>query len=293
MKIIGHVKIIERLRKEIGDKSFSQAYIFSGPEGVGKYFLAEEFARGIIRGKDFSVLSPQEREEAEFDLLRLSPEKEEKNRVIREKEITLDQIKARQKELATFPYSGKAKVLIVNDSDRMNRKAQNAMLKTIEEPNSTAVIILIASRLENILPTVKSRCRIIGFNLVSEKDLEKYLTDQGLAPDPEAVNFSMGRPGAMLEMVADREKIDWYRNSRKKLSVVLLGGLGEKIKIAEELSKNIPEALKHIHFWLWNFQRAGSVQEILRSEKLAEAADKLKNTNANARLLLENIFLNL
>jgi DNA polymerase-3 subunit delta' len=282
MEIIGHQKIVASLAQKIENQSYSQAYIFFGPEGVGKHFLAENFARGIIGGG-----------QAELDILRVSPEREEKKGVIKEKEISVDQIKEKQKELATFPYSGNAKFLIVDDADRMTIKAQNAMLKTIEEPNSTAVIILIVSRLEKILPTVKSRCQIINFNLVSQDDMRKYFLDQKLAPNQELIDFSMGRPGMMLAMMEDPEKIEWYRNARKKMESVLNGGMNVRMKVAEELSKNVPEALESAHFWLWLLEKSGNIQNILRAEKIKEMGDKLKNTNVNARLLMENTFLNL
>lgn len=282
MNIIGHQKTVENLKQKAKDGNYSQAYIFSGPEGVGKYFLAQEFARWIIEGK-----------EPELDILRLQPEQEEKKGIIKIKEITVEQVREKQKELATFPYSGKAKILIIDGSDRMTVKAQNAMLKTIEEPNSTAVIILITSRLEKILPTVKSRCHIINFNLVSRHDLEAYLASQGSDFSQEVIDFAMGRPGMMMELIKDPEKIEWYRNAKQKMVAVLGGNLGAKLKIAEELAKNVPEASKNLDFWLWILEQSGSVQDIWLAEKIKEAADKLKNTNANARILLENTFINI
>lgn len=290
--IIGHPKIVESLRQKIGKHGYSQAYIFSGPEGVGKRQVAEVFARGIIRGKDFLALSSEEESEAELDMLRLRPETEEKKGVIKEKEISIAQVRSAQKELATFPYSGKAKVLIVDDSDRMNARAQNAMLKTMEEPNSTSVIILVSSRPEKLLATVRSRCQTVNFNLVDSETLVAYLQSNGSALGREAVGFSMGRPGILLGMIQDPKKVGWYRASEQKMAEALDGGLNRKLKIAEEFSKNIPEALLNLNFWSWALRRSGTGRDIERAGKIQEAVDKLKDTNISARLMLENLFLN-
>lgn len=291
--IIGHQKIVVGLRKKIKDGSHSQAYIFSGPEGVGKFLVAQNFARGIIAGKDFAELSEKETDQADLDLLLVRPEREEKKGVIKEKEITVDQVKGKQAELATFPYSGKFKVLIVDESDRMNLRAQNAMLKTIEEPNSTAVIILVTSRLEKLLPTVRSRCQIINFNLVDPQAMADHFSGQGQTVSREAIDYSMGRPGIMLEIAGDPEKVGWYRESEKMMETVMSGSLNEKMKMADGLSKNIPDALDHLHFWLWLLQKSGQTPDLLRAGNIKEAEERLKNTNANARLLLEDVFLNL
>ena len=293
MEIIGHKKIKASLGREIEAKLFAQAYIFSGPKGVGKNLLAKEFAYGLIWGKNFSALSEKERREAQTDMLLVVPIVEEKKGVIKEKEISIDQILEARKNLANFPFQGMAKVLIVDESDRMTIKAQNALLKITEEPNSTSVVILITSRLNKLLPTIRSRCRNINFGLVDAEEMEGYLDSQGLKNDQERVSFSMGRSGILLELGSNPEKMDWFRDSKRDLQQVMNGTLNEKLKLAERLSKNVPEAIRNLEFWLWELHVDFSQKNISVSEKISEAIDKIKNTNANARLVLENLFINI
>jgi len=294
MIIIGHKKIKALLEKEIETKSFAQAYIFSGPKGVGKTTLANEFARGLILGKDFSALSEREFTASdEADIVRVSPVVEEKKGVIKEKEISLEQILEARKEMANFPYHGKVKVLIVDDSDRMTLKAQNALLKITEEPNSTSVIILATSRPSKILATIQSRCRNINFGLVDKKEMERYLQSQNLELNQEAIDFSMGRPGIFLEMFNNSEKIAWVRAAKEKMNQALHGSVNERIKLAESLSKNVPEAIQNLEFWLWQLHGDDNQGNLFRAEKISEIINTIKNTNVNARLILENLFINL
>jgi hypothetical protein len=293
MEIIGHKKIKNLLEKEIESGSFAQAYIFSGPKGVGKTTLAREFAQGLIWGKHFSALSPQERRDAEADIVLVSPVVEEKKGIIKAKEISIEQVLDARRELANFPYRGKVKVLIVEESDRLTIKAQNALLKITEEPNSTSIIILVTSRASKLLPTIQSRCRNINFGLVDSREMEVYLQSQGMGSNPEAITFSMGRPGIMLEMLHDPEKVAWARASKEKLGQALRGSLNEKLKLAEELSKNVPEAIRHLEFWLWELHAGSARENLFVAEKISEVINTIKNTNANARLILENLFINL
>lgn len=293
MEIIGHKKIKKLLAKEIETKSFAQAYIFSGPQRVGKTLLAKEFAFGLILGKSFSGLSSEERHRAELDIVSVSPVMEEKKGVTKSKEISIDQVLDARRELANFPYQGKFKVLIMEESDRLTIKAQNALLKITEEPNSTSVIILVTSRISKLLPTVQSRCRNISFGLVDTKEMEVYLQSQGSDPNHEAVAFSMGRPGIFLELRNDPEKIAWARASKEKLDQALRGSLNDRLKLAETLSKNVPEAVQHLELWLWELHADFGQKNLFEAEKISEAISTVKNTNANARLILENLFINL
>ena len=293
MEIIGHQKIKTLLEKEIETGSHAQAYIFSGPKGVGKLTLAKEFARGLILGKNFSALSAEDCKSAETDIILVSPVAEEKKGVIKEKEISLEQILDARRALANFPYHGKVKVLLVEESDRMTLKAQNALLKITEEPNSTSIIILVTSRVSKILATIQSRCRTINFGLVNLPEMEKYLESQGAKLDREVLDFSMGRPGILLKLLNDPEKVIWFRNAKTNLHQALQGGLNERLKLAESLSKNVPEAIQNLEFWLWKLHANFEEGSLSRAEKISEAINTIKNTNANARLVLENLFINL
>lgn len=292
MEIIGHKKIKDSLEKEIELGNYSQAYIFSGPKGVGKYSLAKEFACGLVSDKGFSALDPKECHAAGVDMVLVSPLVEEKKGVTKEKEITLEQILDARKELANFPYRGKVKVLIVDESDRMTLKAQNALLKVAEEPNSTSVIILVTSRPNKLLATIQSRCRHITFGLVDQKEIESYFASQKREVASELVTFSMGRPGILKNLLEDKEKIFWFRSSKDKLDKALDGSLNEKMKLAEDLSKNVPEAIQNMEFWSWELHSSCKQKNIFAAEKISEAIDKIKNTNASARLVLENLFIN-
>ena len=142
MDFIGNKKAVTLLEKTIQSGKVSQAYLFSGPEAVGKFTLAKFFSRAIISNQSFTSILRNIKVNAGkdnflLDLIVLSPDVEEKNGIIREKDIPIEKIRNAQKELTLYPYQGKYKVLIINDAHKLTEQSQNALLKTLEEPNST------------------------------------------------------------------------------------------------------------------------------------------------------------
>ena len=139
----------------------SHAYLFSGPEGIGKKDFALDLFR-LINGRepdndpDFKLLTPRVEED--------------------ETKIYIDDIRNLKKYLSLKPYHGPYKFVVVNDADRLEAEASNAFLKMLEEPSPFTVIILISSKPGRILPTILSRCETVRFLASSKKELDKETT---------------------------------------------------------------------------------------------------------------------
>ena len=297
MYFIGNQKAVQLLSKAIENGKISQAYLFSGPESVGKFALAKFFANSIISGK--SMLGNEKSFSAkgkdELDLFVIEPEIEEKKGIKKEKDIKIEKIREAQKELILYPYNGKKKVLIIRDAHKMTVSSQNALLKSLEEPNRTSVIILITHNDSAIVPTIKSRCQKINFFLEDAEKMKELLGNDG---NKEIVEFSMGRPGLAIKMKEDREELDSRRKDFEELENFSSRGINEKFGLAEKMSANPAEAVKKLEFWMWIIRLEAKKGNQNRSffgfktiEKIEKALETIKNTNANVRLVIENLFL--
>jgi len=273
------------LQKSIEKNAFSQAYIFSGPENVGKSLVAKLFAESLISGRK---MAEHENRKVLPDLLIVEPIKEEKDGVIKEKDISIEQIREARQILSLFPYDGKRKVLIVDDADRITIQAQNSLLKLLEEPNSTSVCILIAHNSDLILRTVKSRCQEIRFTLVSEQELGMGI---GKPTDNDIVFLAAGRPGLTVRMFEDENELIFRSRLGEIFKNLPSQGINEKLKLAEKYSKNIPEAIKTLEFWMYVAYKNNFHWENI--SQIEESLERMKKTNTNGRLVLENLFLNL
>jgi DNA polymerase III subunit delta' len=294
---IGHKKIINLLERSLKRGKTSQAYLFSGPEAVGKFTLAKIFAEALIKDSTTILRNMKVRDNISglFDLIIIEPEREEKKGVIKEKDIKIEQIREAQKKLLLFPHSGKYKALIINNAHRMTISAQNSLLKALEEPNSTSVIILVAHDHSKVLPTLRSRCQAINFALVAEEEIAREIGS-------ELAFLSLGRPGAVIGLDEKKEGALLRRESIQELKNITSMTLNQKLAMAEELSKNIFETAKKMELWVWfirleALKKGGSKKHLDAGFKRIEMIEKslatLENTNASGRLVLENLLINL
>jgi DNA polymerase-3 subunit delta' len=292
---VGNVKAVNLLDKAVANGKISQAYLFSGPEGVGKFTLAKIFSGSLIGGSKRGSFSDFEVAENFPDLLVVRPEIEEKRGIVKEKNISVEQIRKAQKDLSLFPYSGEYKVLIIDDAQKMNIFSQNALLKILEEPNGTSIIILVTQDDSKILATLKSRCQRINFTLAEEEDMEKMANKENIR---EAVVFSMGRPGFFFRMIENKEVFESRKEYFEIFRKFQKMGINEKFALAEKISKNSKKLVEILEFWIWiirtevlkNYSKEGffSFETVKKIEK---TTDKVKNTNINARLAIESLFL--
>lgn len=163
VKIVGHEKEKKYFENVIKNNELSHAYLFYGKEGVGKSLFAKELAKIILSTDNLDSC---------LDYKYICKNDDKKDLVI--EQIRKDVIDG----IYTAPISGKYKVYIIDDAQYLNVSAQNALLKTLEEPPIYVFIILIASITTNILPTISSRVNKISFDKVETKDIEMYIENK-------------------------------------------------------------------------------------------------------------------
>ncbi len=185
-QIVGHAKSIAILRRIAASGRIAHAYLFIGPEGTGRKMSATAFIAALFCGTDDPCGScPSCRKIAAGnhpDLHIVQPDGQF---------IKIDQVRELQRELAFRPYEAPRKTCIIDGADRFNQSSGNALLKTLEEPPGNALMILLATTADNVLPTIRSRCQQLLFSGIPTEEIETYLRGQGTDAETAQVAASL------------------------------------------------------------------------------------------------------
>ncbi|MFZ2187503.1 MAG: AAA family ATPase [Candidatus Moraniibacteriota bacterium] len=301
MHIIGHKKERERLKTLALENKVSQGYLFVGPQSVGKSLCALEFAMELVAEPDFE---PNENKPYPFDVLVVKPEEETKRGVTKQKGIGAEAMRDALVFLSRFPAKGRFRVVMVEEAHKLSSAAQNVILKNLEEPNPTAVMILITHDVGSILPTVLSRVERVRFNYVPQEDMERasaIVTVQKTGHPIAPFFFSLGRPGMIVRAAEDPQQFVQEQERLGRLFRLSSLTLGERLRLAEELAKNVPETIRLLEWWLPGLHaqalKGTDARYTARFFGLLEETERtltlFKTTQSNARLLLEKLFFSL
>ncbi|WP_459479860.1 DNA polymerase III subunit delta' [Clostridium saccharoperbutylacetonicum] len=190
-KIIGHKNIINNINSRQLNDSFSHANLIVGDDGIGKSIIAKYLSNAII----------EEKNNAEsVDIVRYYPSSSS---------FGVDDVRNIILEVNKKPYEGDKKVLILYKCDKLTIQAQNALLKTIEEPPSGVYLILLSDSLEIILDTIKSRCQIYKLTPLKKTEISNYIEDNYANLDSDikksALAYSAGIPGNVDKLINDEK----------------------------------------------------------------------------------------
>lgn len=236
--IVGHTDIIEYMKTAVSQNKVSHAYILNGERGSGKKMLAKLFAQSL----QCEAGGEEPCNECHACKQAMSGNHPDIVRVVHEKpnSISVDDIRRQvNDDIQVKPYSGKYKIYIIPEADLMTVQAQNAILKTIEEPPAYAVIFLLAENADSLLPTIRSRCVMLKLRNVKDALVKKYLMEHMQIPDYKAdvcTAFAQGNIGRAV-MLAESE----YFNEIKDEALLLLKNIDTM-----ELDEMI-EAVKRIY----------------------------------------------
>ena len=207
--IIGQEQLKEHLQNAIAMNKVSHAYIINGERSSGKEFVAKVFAaalqceKGGIEpcGECHSCI--QAKSGNQPDIIFVSHDKPNS--------IGVEDIRAQiNNDIGIKPYSSPRKVYIMNEGEKMTVQAQNALLKTLEEPPEYAVILILTANVESLLPTILSRCVVLNMKPVPDHKVKKYLMEELEIPDYKAnicVAFARGNIGK-AKMLASSEEFE-------------------------------------------------------------------------------------
>lgn len=189
-KIIGHKEIIDSINNRKLNDSFSHANLIVGNDGIGKSIIARYISNEIIRTKD---------DAESVDIVKYIPSSTS---------FGVDDVRKIIDEVSKKPYEGDKKVLILYRCDKLTVQAQNALLKTIEEPPNGVYLILLSDSLEIILDTIKSRCQIYKLTPLNKEEISIYIEDKYIDIPSEdkksALAYSAGVPGNVDKFISDQ-----------------------------------------------------------------------------------------
>ena len=338
--IVGHEQIIEHLQNAITMDKGSHAYILNGPDKSGKMMIAEAFAQTLQceavnkKLEELAGETESERIENKFtaepcmechsckqaagknqpDIIYVSHEKPNT--------ISVDDIRAQiNNDIAIKPYSSPYKIYIMNEAEKMTPQAQNAILKTLEEPPEYAVIMLLTSNVNSLLPTILSRCVVLNMKPVADELVRNYLMHQLQVPDYKAevcVAFARGNIGK-AKSLASSEDFDNIKNEALSLLKYIqdmdLSEITAAIKKITEYKLQINDYLDLIAIWYRDvllFKATSDVNHLVFREEISairrvaqrssyegieeviEALDKAKrrlDANVNFDLTMELLML--
>ena len=312
--IIGHQQIVEQLQQTVASDRIAGAYLFVGPTGVGKETVARYFAQLIFCQQDAqpptvcgTCLACRKVDSGNHpDLQFIRPDGSE---------LKIGQIRELQKQIIYEPLEANWKVYILTDVDRMNDYAENALLKTLEEPPASSVLILLTSNIRVLLPTTRSRCQILQFHPMQTQELAEILVEKFSVAPEQATTLAIAADGAIGKALTQLEKGDAL--SEEVPEILRETDPLAAFRLAEHFKDN-PQTLGELVTWYRDllFLQQGapselithiySVEELQRIvprysrlriqqaiQTVFDTKSLIENTNTNATLALEVMCLKL
>ena len=282
-EIIGHEQMIEHLKNAIQSNKVSHAYLFQGDPGSGKGMVADAFAMTLqcegsgtdACGSCHSCRQVTSRNHP--DIIYVTHEKPNS--------IGVDDIRSQLVgDVMIKPYNGKYKIYIVEEAEKMTPQAQNALLKTLEEPPAYAVILLLTTNASLLLDTIRSRCVLLNLRPVPDEQVRMYLMEHLEIPDYQAdicVAFAQGSIGKAVSLASSENF-----NAIKASAMHLMGTIKDKdindvinmVKEVQQYKVDIRDYLDILAVWFRDvlyFKATRDVDGVIFK-------DQLKNIRKNA-----------
>lgn len=274
--IVGHRRAVERLERALTEERLGHAYLITGPARIGKATLARALAMTINctgRPRPCGACRACARiaSNTHADVRFVAPEGER---------LKIDQIRNLQRELSLSPVEARTRVAVLDDFDRATLEAMNALLKTLEEPASHVVLVLIAPEADVLLPTIVSRCQVIALRPLTVAQVRQALVERWSVDAERArllAHLAGGRLGWAVEAAQD-ESVLLKRAARlDDLARLMHASRVERFAYAETLARNAAEARETIDTWRtwWRdvmLAAAGSQVALTNSDRHDEIA---------------------
>ena len=247
-EIVGHEQIKEHMQAAIRDKKPFHAYLFQGEEGVGKEALARTFAAGLQCQSESAdkpckecVSCRQMESGNQPDVIWVTREKAS---------LGVDEIREQLcNTMDIKPFSSPYKIYLVPEAEKMTEAAQNALLKTIEEPPEYGIVILMTSNISALLPTIQSRCLTMEFRPLSTAVVESYVKEHCQVPDYQArasAAFAQGNLGKAMRYAKSEDFIERKDHIISLLRHVEQMDLSEMLAVIKDLGTRKDEVRDYI-----------------------------------------------
>jgi len=320
--LIGHEWAVDMLKKHVINGTTRHAYLFAGPPGLGRRTLALRFAQalncptpveaGVPCGQCRDCKQIESMHHADLAIIQADSEGGT---------LKVDQIRETRRMLILKPYQAKYRVALFLRFQEANDNAANALLKTLEEAPSYAVLILTADHSEQLLPTIVSRCEVLRLRPLRVEAVQKELENRGLETGQarRIAHISGGRFGYALRLIENDFLLEKREERLNDLQSLISASRVEKFAYADKLSRDKESMRQAVLIWLsyWrdvmlrsaqagtplvNVDRNVEIEDLAGQVDLAVARrmvsgledvlEKLER-NVNSRLLAEVLLLDL
>jgi DNA polymerase-3 subunit delta' len=286
-RILGHQHQKNLLQRAVSAGRLSHAYLFEGPEGIGKRLMALALAKMIFCAHGSGCGDCPACQKIDHhnhpDLHLISPDGAY---------IKIEQIRSIQKELSFRPLEAPRKVCLIDGAEKLNPAAGNALLKTLEEPRDQTLLILLTPSPDAVLPTIRSRCQRLPFSRIPRQQLQDVLADQLNIDETQAHILSALSEGSFKKALGkDRELYLQYRRELLKTlsglspaSVIPLLDLAQKLADEKERLPDILEIIQAFYRDLLLTQHGRPVQQLVNID-LLDTIDRMVRKENVATLL--------
>lgn len=316
--ILGHERIVDVLRRSLRTGKIAHSYLFEGIPGSGRKKTALTLIQALFCNElpdDACGECPSCRKvaggnHADIHFIEPLPDK---------RDISIDQLRAMQRELSLRPYEAPRKTCIIEPAERMSINAANSLLKTLEEPPGDALIILLTENAGMLLPTIRSRCQLIRFSHLSPEHVRTLLERTGMDSGTASLLAPMSGGSMQLALGLDNESLA----ARREVVLSILDRLdisriATVFDSSEELSGNRDETIEVLDMMISFFRDAvhlasGSsdilnrnvrpaIESISKRRSFSRNLELLNNIyetrravqrNANPKLALDHLFMNI
>ena len=296
--VVGHKDILKYISSAVENNRVSHAYILNGERGSGKKMLSNLFAMTLLceTGDNEPCGKCHSCKQAESgnhpDIIRVTHEKPNS--------ISVDDIRTQVNNTVDIkPYQGPYKVFIIPQADMMTPQAQNAILKTIEEPPSYAVFLLLTENAETLLPTINSRCVMLKLRNIKDTLIKKYLMENLEIPDYKAdmcTAFAQGNMGRAI-MLANSDHFNEIREEAvqllKHINEMELNEIVAAVKNISVYKLEITDYLDIIMIWYRDvllYKATKEIDKVVFKDQLQSIKEQArKSSYEGIELILESL----
>ena len=294
--ILGHKKQIELLKNAVKNNRVPHAYLFSGPDGIGKKKIAEEFIKFLnCADQDrVNILSCEKCNSC----LRIQNENQPDYFYITDQDgsIKIEQVRNLASSLSFKNVITKYKCVIINNCELITAEGANSLLKIIEEPGENVMFFLITSNENRVLPTIRSRAQKINFQQLSPIELKELGEKNNLFSENMdfLIEFSQGSFGKLSSLVSDNDFLEELQEFRSIFREVKEKPLFQVMHQGKIFEKDKKKLLRFLDFYIYTLEKSlfnysketinSSINEIIKAQEMLVR-------NINPRFVAEMVLI--
>jgi DNA polymerase-3 subunit delta' len=256
--IVGHEHSIDILRRTLAAQQVRHAYLFSGPQHIGKTLVARRFAQTLLcTGGSDPLVAPQEPCNTCLACRKVlhgnHPDIHTITRAPDKQFILIEQIRALQSDSARKTLEGRRNIFIIENAHEMNLQSANCLLKTLEEPEADVVLLLTVPDAGLLLPTIQSRVQQILMQLLTTTQIKAALEQRWEVESKEAeliAALAAGRMGWAIQAVEDEDMLKERREQLEQLTKLPAVNKVQRFEVAQRMSTDTENVRDLLELWL-------------------------------------------